>query len=115
MNNNTMKTSYIAVMALGLFALALTSRAADPAAGSDDMVAKRTAAFNKLDKNADGTVSKEEFMNRKRFKDNPEATEKASKAFAKLDTNADGALSKDEFVNRGSKGGKTAGDGEGGE
>jgi len=115
MNNNTMKTSHIAVMALGLLALAPTSRAADPVAGSDDMVAKLTAAFNKLDKNADGTVSKEEFMNRKRFKDNPEATEKASKAFAKLDTNADGTVSKDEFVNRRSKTGKAPNGGEGGE
>lgn len=110
-----MKTSYIAVTALGLFALAPTSRAADPAGGSDDMVAKLTAAFNKLDKNADGTVSKDEFLNRKRFKDNPEASEKASKAFTKLDTKADGAVSKDEFVSRGGKGGKAAGGGEDGE
>ena len=115
MLNYIMKHSFLAVVALGSLALAPTSRAADSATGSDDMVAKLTAAFDKLDKNADGAVSKEEFMNRKRFKDNPEAAEKASKVFTKLDTNADGALSKDEFVNRGSKGGKTAGGAEGGE
>ena len=114
----TMKFTFIAsvsLVSLVSLALAPTSRAADPVAGSDDKVAKRTAQFDKLDKNSDGVLSKEEFMNRKAIKDNPAASEKYSKAFTKLDTNADGTLSKDEFVSSLNKGGKAAGGGEGGE
>ena len=111
----TMKFTFIASVSLVSLALAPTSRAADPVPGSDDKVAKRTAQFDKLDKNSDGVLSKEEFMNRKAIKDNPAASEKYSKAFTKFDTNADGKISKDEFLSSRNKGDKAAGGGEGGE
>lgn len=51
--------------------------------------------FKKLDKDANGSVSKEEFLaSPAAKKDEAKATER----FTKLDKNADGSLSKEEFT-----------------
>jgi Ca2+-binding EF-hand superfamily protein len=106
-----MKNSLLAATLLGSITFVAVARSADPASGTDDKAAKRAAQFPKLDKNADGALSKEEFLDRKSLKDDPGAAEKAYKTFVKYDSNGDGALSQEKFVGRGGKGG-TAADGE---
>jgi EF-hand domain pair len=54
-------------------------------------------AFKKLDKDGDGSISKEEFTAHGKDK------AKAEAAFAKKDTNGDGKLSKEEFMAHGKK------------
>lgn len=110
-----MKNSLLIVTLLGSLTIIPAARSADPAPGTEEKAARRAAQFPKLDKNADGSLSKEEFLDRKSLKENPAAAEKAAKAFAKYDSNGDGALSKDEFTQGGQKGGKAAGGEESGE
>ena len=105
-----MKNSLLAATLLGSLTLIPAARSADPAPGTDEKAAKRAAQFPKLDKNGDSSLSKEEFLDRKGLKENPDAAEKASKAFAKHDSNGDGSLSKDEFTQGGQKGGKESGE-----
>ena len=76
------------------------ARAADPSAGTED-TGRRSANFDKLDTNGDGSLSKEEFMNRKQFANDAELAGKAEKAFVKFDTDGDGALNREEFVHGG--------------
>ena len=102
-----MRNSLLAATLLGSLTLVPAAQSADPPAGSDEKAAKRAALFPKLDKNGDGSLSKEEFVDRKGLKENPDAAEKASKTFAKHDSNGDGSLSEEEFVGGG--GGKGAG------
>ena len=52
-------------------------------------------AFKKLDTNADGKLTCEEFC--ARVKDKPEAKAKMEKVFKAKDKNGDGSLSLDEF------------------
>ena len=60
--------------------------------------------FKKLDANADGSVSKDEFMAGPRAKQDPA---KGGEHFTRMDTDKDGKLSKEEFAKRPEgKGGK---------
>jgi hypothetical protein len=84
---------------LTLTALALaasTALAADPAKKSEGK-AKRDpeALFKKLDVNADGAVTKEEWEASRAAKKD---AERAAKAFTTKDKDADGKLTKEEFT-----------------
>jgi Ca2+-binding EF-hand superfamily protein len=68
-----------------------------------DGAAARAKQFDALDKNDDGSLSKDEFMAARKSVEEPE---RASKVFELRDTDGDGSLSKEEFVND-PKGGKT--------
>lgn len=70
--------------------------------------------FKKLDANADGSVSKDEFKAAPFAQKEPE---KADKMFAFKDTDKDGKLTKEEFLKRpeGGKGGKPGQPGKPGE
>jgi Ca2+-binding EF-hand superfamily protein len=94
---------------LGSLALGSLSHSAEPAANDEDTKkGNRAVQFGKLDKNADGSLSKDEFMDRPSLKGDPASAEKAAKAFSKMDANGDGVLSKEEFVHAGQKGGGQA-------
>lgn len=56
-------------------------------------------AFKRMDKNADGKLSQEEFLGKR----TGEAADKAKQAFARLDKDKDGSLSLEEFKARGKK------------
>lgn len=75
----------------------------EPAA---DIAEKKAKRFDAMDKNADGNVSKDEFMATKKNQEDPE---RAGKVFAKLDKDANGILSKEEFLSGPDKGKKRAG------
>lgn len=53
------------------------------------------AVFKKLDANADGAVSKDEFLAGPRAKQDPA---KAGEHFSRIDKDSDGKLSKEEFT-----------------
>lgn len=94
---------------LGSLALVSLSHSAEPAANDEGTKkSNRAVQFGKLDKNADGSLSKDEFMDRPSIKSDPASAEKAAKAFSKMDANGDGVLSKEEFVHAGKKGGGEA-------
>jgi Ca2+-binding EF-hand superfamily protein len=85
-----------AIIATALIsALALPAFAADDAKDGDKKPAKKRptpeAVFKKKDTNADGFLSKDEFV--AKMKD----AEKAAKAFTRKDKDGDGKLSLDEF------------------
>lgn len=61
----------------------------------DAKAKKRAAAFERMDTNSDGSLSKDEFMTTKGAKENPEA---AGKNFASMDKDGNGSLSKEEFT-----------------
>jgi hypothetical protein len=98
------------ITATSLIALAPVALRAgeEPAA---DRAEKRAKAFDAMDKNADGNLSKDEFMATKKNQEDPE---RAGKVFAKLDKDANGILSKEEFVSGPDKGKKKAGASDGG-
>ncbi len=86
-------TSILAVLALAASAYAAEGDAKKPEAG------KKKAApgdyFKRLDKDGNGSISKEEFMA------SPAAKKDAAKAaerFGKMDKNSDGSLSKEEMA-----------------
>jgi Ca2+-binding EF-hand superfamily protein len=80
-----------ALVVVATSALLLPARAEEGAEKSKPDPAK---AFAKVDTNADGAVTKEEFMaSPKAQKD----TEKAAKKFTKMDADANGSVSLDEF------------------
>jgi Ca2+-binding EF-hand superfamily protein len=56
----------------------------------------RSKVFERLDKNKDGSISKEEFMARAK-KDEQKA--RLEKQFTRLDKDKNGSISKEEFVN----------------
>lgn len=105
MKTRNITTIITATALLGLAPVVLHA-GEEPAA---DMAEKRASKFDKLDKNADGSLSKDEFMAAPNNQQNPE---RAAKAFAKMDQDANNALSKEEFVSAGnkkSKGGEQSG------
>jgi Ca2+-binding EF-hand superfamily protein len=57
------------------------------------------AAFKKMDKDSDGSLTEAELVGKKEG----EMADKAKKLFAKLDANKDGKLSLEEFKARGKK------------
>ena len=61
-----------------------------------DGAAARAKQFDALDKNADGSLSRDEFMAARKSVEDPE---RAAKVFAIRDTDGNGSLSKEEFVN----------------
>lgn len=77
-----------------------------PAAKKDGAKPKREpgAMFKKMDKNGDGKVSKDEFVNSRKSDD---AKKKAEGFFGKRDKNSDGFITKDELAGPG-KGKKDA-------
>ena len=82
---------------LSVVALAATVTAAEGDAKKPEGKGKGdpAAAFAKLDKNGDGKVSKEEYMDSAAAKKD---AAKAGESFAKRDKNGDGSLSKEEFI-----------------
>jgi Ca2+-binding EF-hand superfamily protein len=97
------------VAVLGSLALGPLSHSAEPAANDEGTKkSNRAVQFGKLDKNADGSLSKDEFMDRPSVKSDPASAEKVAKVFSKMDANGDGVLSKDEFVHAGKNGGSQA-------
>jgi hypothetical protein len=70
-------------------ALSLTTLHAQQA---DDSAESR---FQRLDTNADGSLSKEEWMQTKAARKEPK---RANKRFARMDQNGDGQVSKEEFL-----------------
>jgi hypothetical protein len=86
-----MKYFLLATAVLAASALLMPARAEE---GAEKPKPDPAKAFAKIDTNADGTATKEEFMaSPKAQKD----TEKAAKRFGKMDTDANGSLSLDEF------------------
>jgi Ca2+-binding EF-hand superfamily protein len=89
----------------------------------DSQEAKKESAFQRYDKNSDGSVSKEEFMSSKGAEKDPE---RAEKKFASMDKDGNGSLSKEEFTKapggekkaggkKGEEGKNSTGSGESGE
>jgi hypothetical protein len=79
-----------------VLALVVSVDAADekkPAAAGDKPKPDPTAIFGKKDANADGKLSKEEFVGKK-----PKDAAKAEAAFAAKDKDKDGFVSKEEFM-----------------
>eukprot|EP01036_Dinobryon_divergens_P031884 gene31884-41370_t len=79
---------------------AAPSTTATPAPANAKAKQDRNAMFNRRDKNQDGKLSLEEFL-----EGQPDPAE-APKRFPLFDTNHDGFLSRDEFLNSGGKGPK---------
>ena len=86
-----MKHFLLATAVLASSALLLPARAEE---GADKPKADPAKAFAKVDANADGAATKEEFMATPKAQKDPE---KAAKKFTKMDTDANGSLSLDEF------------------
>lgn len=89
----------------------------------DSSEAKSESAFQRNDKDSDGSISKEEFMSSKAAEKDPE---RAEKKFASMDKDGNGSLSKEEFSKtsggekkadgkKGKEGKDSAGSGEAGE
>lgn len=85
-------TSILAVLALSVSLNAAEGDAKKPEAGKPKMNPEE--AFKKLDKDGNGSISKEEFMAGPGKKD----AAKGAEMFGKKDKNADGSLSKEEFI-----------------
>lgn len=96
----TMNITIITATALISLAPVVLHAGEEPAA---DIAEKRAKKFDKMDKNADGSLSKDEFM---AFPKNQQDPERAAKVFAKADKDANNALSKEEFTSAGGKKGK---------
>lgn len=86
-----MKYFLLATAVLATSALLLPAHAEE---GTDKPKPDPAKAFAKIDTNADGTATKEEFMASPKAQKDPE---KAAKKFGKMDTDANGSLSLDEF------------------
>lgn len=61
----------------------------------NDIATIRAKRFDALDKNADGSLSMDEFMDRKSSQANPE---QSAKAFGKMGKDTNGSLSRGEFI-----------------
>lgn len=89
---------------LSILALAATLNAAEgdkkPEAGKKKAPANPEEVFKKLDKDGNGSISKEEFLASPQGKKD---AAKATEMFGKKDKNSDGSLSKEEFVAQGKK------------
>ena len=86
-----MKHFLLATTVLATSALLLPAHAEE---GADKPKPDPAKAFAKVDANADGAATKEEFMATPKAQKDPE---KAAKKFTKMDTDANGSLSLDEF------------------
>ena len=99
-------TGILSILALA-GRLAVAEDAAKPGEPGKPGEGKRPSPeeiFKKLDANADGSVSKDEFMAGPRAKQDPA---KGGEHFTRMDTDKDGKLSKEEFAKRPEgKGGK---------
>lgn len=87
---------------LAILALTAAVNAADEKKPADGAKKKGNPeeAFKRLDKDANGSLSKEEFLaSPQAKKDEAKATER----FGRLDKNSDGSLSKEEFTAQGKK------------
>jgi len=96
----TMNITIITATALISLAPVVLHAGEEPAA---DIAEKRAKQFDKLDKNADGSLSKDEFMAAPKNQADPE---KGGRVFARKDKDANNALSKEEFTSAGGKKGK---------
>jgi hypothetical protein len=101
----TMKNHTLTLTLTTLLLTAASLHAGETGATKPDMAEKRAAQFDRLDKNTDGALTKEEFMATKSGKSKPQ---QAAKAFARLDKDGNGSVSKDEFIQTPAK--KPAGD-----
>lgn len=82
-----MKRAITSILALGLvLGLGAAASAQDDAPAAP----KGEKAFQAMDTNGDGKISKEEFLNA--------AKKRAEMRFIKLDANSDGSLTKDELA-----------------
>ncbi len=87
----------VCVAVMGIVGSAFAEDAAKPKKKADP-----SAAFAKKDKNGDGKISVEEFIDKKEGK----AAEKATKSFAKKDKDGDGFLCKAEMAPKAKKAAK---------
>jgi hypothetical protein len=78
----------------GLALAADDAKPPKPGKGGDKPKPNPAAAFKKIDTNADGCVSLEEFKASPRGQKNPD---KAAKAFGKMDKDSDGKVTLEEF------------------
>ncbi|MEZ5386082.1 MAG: EF-hand domain-containing protein [Prosthecobacter sp.] len=88
---------------LAILALAATVNAAEgdkKPEGGKKKAPDMEAVFKKLDKDGNGSISKDEFLASPQGK--KDAT-KAGEVFGKKDKNGDGSLSKEEFTAQGKK------------
>lgn len=88
---------------LAILALAATVNAADDAKKPADGAKKKAnpeEAFKRLDKDANGSVSKEEYLASPQAKKD---AAKAEKSFTAKDKDANGSLTKEEFTAMGKK------------
>jgi hypothetical protein len=95
-----MKHIRIALVVVATSAFLLPARAEE---GADKPKPDPAKAFAKVDANADGTATKEEFMASPRGQKDPE---KAAKKFTRMDADANGSVTLDEFKASASKQGK---------
>jgi hypothetical protein len=86
-----MKCFLLATAVLATSALLMPARAEE---GAEKPKPDPAKAFAKIDANADGAATKEEFMATPKAQKDPE---KAAKKFTNMDTDANGSLSLDEF------------------
>lgn len=82
-----------------LLTLVAVSCGAASTFAADKPKADPEAAFKKMDKDADGSLTEAELVGKKEG----DAAEKSKKLFTRLDTNKDGKVSLDEFKARGKK------------
>jgi len=85
--------SILAILTLSVSLNAAEGDAKKPEAGKPKMNPEE--AFKKLDKDGNGSVSKEEFLASPQGKKD---VVKAGEMFSKKDKNSDGSLSKEEFI-----------------
>lgn len=86
----TLKTSALITLLLAPLAALQAGESADA-----DPAAVRAKLFDALDKNNDGSLSKDEFMVAKKSVEDPE---RAARVFELRDTDGSDSLSKEEFV-----------------
>jgi Ca2+-binding EF-hand superfamily protein len=96
-------TLKLGVVALGLFAYSQTTTAQDKKPDPEKM-------FKSFDANEDGSISLEEFKNKKRKNEVP--AERLEKNFARMDEDSNGSVTLEEFKTAGEKM-KSKGAGEG--
>ncbi len=94
-----MKSILLSLLAVPFFAVAVQAQDAKPEKPKMDPA----AAFKKMDSNADGSVTLEEFKASPRWKKN---ADKADEAFKKRDKDSDGKVTLEEFTAKAERPGK---------
>ena len=79
-------------------ALSLNAQAEEKKKGDKKKPQDRGQVFERLDKNNDNSLSKEEFMSRGKKSPTPEMKQRMEKAFSRIDKDKNGSISKEEFT-----------------